>query len=168
MLWCAVRVINLHFMKSLKPNFISTLYGMLICTVLITGACKKEKKPVTEPVKNLVGGWVDISQTANFETHLNFGGLGEFTYTLVHYGNPTTQTSYTGTYITKGDSLKVTIKEMAEQNGQNPVVKTPSNVKLYDNATFTLDANLLTLKYITYPADAPVLTEFKFHRQLPD
>ncbi|SIQ09952.1 hypothetical protein SAMN05421821_101680 [Mucilaginibacter lappiensis] len=169
MIWCGVMVINLHFMKLLKPNFVSALYGVLICTLLITGACKKDKKPVTEPVKSLIGGWAVTNQGPNFDTHLYFGGLGEFTYTLVHYDNGlTNQTLYNGTYTTKGDSLKITIKEMVVQNGNSPVVKTPSNVKLYDRTIFILDGNVLTLKYITYPADAPVLTEFKFHRLLPD
>jgi hypothetical protein len=157
-------------MKSLKPNFINLLHGVLICSLLITGACKKDKKPpIPEPAKTLFGSWSVTVPDANFSRSLNFGGNGTFNTTLTYYDKgQISYTSYTGTYLTKGDSLKVTITEMTQQDPNKPLVKTPSNVKLYDNSTFKLDGNLLTLKYITYPADAPVITEAKFHRQLPD
>ncbi|MGN8068765.1 hypothetical protein [Mucilaginibacter sp. SG564] len=157
-------------MKSLKPNFIGAFHGVLICTILIIGACKKDKKsPVPEPAKTLFGSWSVTIPDANFSRSLNFGSDGTFSTTLSYYDKgQISYTVYTGTYLTKGDSLKVTIKEMTQQDPNKPSVKTASNIKLYDNSTFKLDGNLLTLKYITYPADSPVVTETKFYRQLPD
>jgi len=162
-------VINLHFMKSLKPTFISVLHGLLICSILTTGACKKEKKPVPWFAKTLVGHWGLTDKGPNTETHLYFGGLGEFTYTFVHYDNGLAdQTSYNGTYTTQSGNLTAIVKEKVEQKGNNPAVKTVSSITFYDNVPFKLDGDILTLKLVTYPADAPILTEFKFYRQLPD
>jgi hypothetical protein len=44
------------------------------------------------------------------------------------------------------------------------VVKSQPNGEIYENATFSISGDTLTLKYTTYPADAPVSTTARFKR----
>lgn len=167
MFYCAVMAIKPAFMKSLKPNFIKLLHGTLICSLLVTGACKKDKKE-TEPVK-LLGGWVDTSKGPAAYTQLTFNAKGEFSSTLLFHDNgKTSGTTYSGTYTIKGDSLKIAIKEKTEADQNSKIVVTPSSFNIFEKATFVLKDNVLTIKYITYPADAPVVGEAKFSRAAID
>lgn len=156
-------------MTSLKPNFISLIHGVLIGTMLITGACQKEKRQVTDPVKTLVGGWNAVPVEANYGRRLYFGSDGSFTAAYIYHNDGDVSVeSFLGTYTIKGDSLKVTIKEASEQHGNSPAVKTQINIQLYEKATYSINGSSLILNYITYPADGPVLTQTKFTRELPD
>ncbi|WPU91997.1 hypothetical protein SNE25_22010 [Mucilaginibacter sabulilitoris] len=156
-------------MISLKSNFISLSLTVLIGATLITTACKKEKRQVTDPVKTLLGGWNAVPVEANYERRLYFGSDGSFMTAFTYHNNGDVSiTSFSGTYFIKGDSLKVTIKETSEQHGNSPAVKTQSNIQLYEKATYSINGSFLMLNYITYPADGPVLTQIKFTRELPD
>lgn len=156
-------------MTSLKSNFITLSLSLLIGTMLITGACKKEKREVTDPIKTLVGGWNAVPVEANTERRLYFGSDGSFMTAFIYHNNgDVIITSFSGTYAIKGDSLKVAIKEASEQHGNSPAVKTQSDIQLYEKATYSINGSFLMLNYITYPADGPVLTKTKFARELPD
>jgi hypothetical protein len=155
------------FMKSLKPNFINLLHGILICSLLITGACKKDKKE-TDPTKALLGTWVDSDQPS-YRTQLSFNGSGQYTYTLLLRDNgKISSTSYSGNYTIKADSLKIDIHEKIEQDQNAQIVKTPDNTNFFEKATFTIKDNILSIKYISYPTDGPSLAERKFHRPATD
>jgi hypothetical protein len=155
-------------MKTLKPIITSMLSCLLISSLLILSGCKKEKKTQPETFNTILGGWYETPITVSISRNLNFGSDGTFIMTIANYGTPTSVIKFSGTFKIKGDSLLVTIKEKSIREGNNPATTTPANDKLYESAKFNVNDSILTLNYTTYPADAPVSTQAKFRRQLPD
>ncbi|RWY50290.1 hypothetical protein [Mucilaginibacter gilvus] len=149
-----------------------TRFSLLLVVVMISiSSCKKSG---TVP-KSLLGTWNEPAFPSGFSRSVSFYSDGKFAAVFTAYPNPlsggsssTITTSYTGTFTVKGDSLLSNITTMAEQENTNTPVTSPSNQKLYEYATFKVSGNTLMLKYTTYPADAPVATEAKFTRFLPD
>jgi len=154
-------------MKTPKLIKHGIMYSMLIGSLLTIGSCKKEKSSKNS-VDDVFGGWTEIQAMEGTARELHFSQNGTFFMRLTYFKIPISFSQFSGTFKIKGDSLSVTVKEQLTQEGNQPSVIMPMNTKLYDDATFTITNAILTLKYTTYPADAPVATQVKFQKQLPD
>ncbi|MDN3547691.1 hypothetical protein [Mucilaginibacter aquaedulcis] len=156
-------------MKTSKLIKQGIFFTFLICGLLIIHGCKKDKKQKEQELDSIIGSWMNPQTTESIFQTVHFMSDGTFSSTTTFNSeNPATVSTTSGTFKTKGDSLFVAIKELSERKGNKTPVKTTVNYKLYDNATFDVTNSILTLRYTTYPADAPVATEVKFQRQLPD
>ncbi len=140
-------------------TFTTTCLSVLLLISL--AACKKEREEL--PKNSLVGQWYETNLTG-FVRSLQFTNDNKFGFTAGDMAGNATR--YFGTYELKGDSMKVAISEKTTQEAGKPAVKAPSNQVLYEKATFKVSVDTLTLKYITYPADAPVTTTVKFQRAI--
>jgi len=141
---------------------------VLMAVILISAAgCKKSK---TQPDSSnlLYGSWYETNLAAPIGRSIYFDSNNKFTTTIAQNGVNPSVSIYTGTYMVKNDSLRANItEEKVMQN--NVLISTKAiNINLYDKGTYSISNNKLTIKYITYPADAPVSTEATFQRQLPD
>lgn len=132
-----------------------------IFLLISLAACKKERDEA--PAHTLVGQWYETNLTGLVRS-LQFTNDNKFGFTSGDQAGNATR--YFGTYELRGDSMKVAITEKVTQEAGKPSVKTPSNQALYEKATFKVSVDTLTLKYITYPADAPVITTVKFQRAI--
>lgn len=141
-----------------KPTNFKLILVMLFCgiAVAISNGCKKDKRTEPKIDSEIVGFWVDDSDRV-----LNFKDNGEFTLQII----TDVYTTLYGTYSLQGDSLKVKIKAQEIRTGTGPGVKTDvTEYALYEKGTFEVKDNKLKLKYISYPADAPVETTVTFDR----
>jgi hypothetical protein len=155
-------------MKTPKLIKHGMLYSMLIGSLLIITGCKKEKTP-TDGFNKLLGSWNETPTMGNTSRSLHFSKDGAFAMVFTYDGTPTVVSTFSGIFKIKGDSLLVTVKELSTQEGNQPAEKTQLlNGNFFDDATFNVSNSILTLNYITYPADGPVPTQAKFQRQLPD
>jgi hypothetical protein len=154
-------------MKTPKLIKHCVLYSLLIGSLLIIGGCKKEKNQ-TDTLNKLLGDWHETPVMDSTSRTLHFSKDGTFATIFTYQGTPTAVLKSSGTFKIKGDSLLVTIKEKSIQGSNQPAVVNQVNLSFYDNATFNVTNSTLTIKYTTYPADAPVATEAKFQKQLPD
>lgn len=156
-------------MKITKLVQIFACFALTALLLIIAAGCKKSKNQPNN-TNSLYGGWYEINTGANFQRTIYFEpGTSKFTMIIAQSGaNPVTVSTYTGTYVAKNDSLKANItEEKVMQN--NVIISTKlTNISLYEKGTYGISNNKLTLKYITYPADAPVNTEATFQRQLLD
>jgi hypothetical protein len=145
----------------------SMLYSLLIGSLLIIGGCKKENNQ-TDALNNLLGDWRETPVMDSTSRTLHFSKDGTFATVFTYHGTPGAVLKSSGTFKIKGDSLLVTVKEKSIQGANEPAVVNQVTESFYDNATFNVTNSILTLKYTTYPADAPVATEAKFQKQLPN
>ena len=140
----------------MKNKMLNACKLLLVLSVVMV-SCKKDDK-VEKDVLN--GAWVETPlQTYNHP--LRFESDGRFAMEYLH-PDGSAKTTFNGKYLIKGDSLKVNIQEMLEQQGSGTVVRTPANSVMFEKGTFSIRDNVLTINYITYPADAPVQTQSKF------
>lgn len=152
-------------MKTPKLIKRSMLISLLIGGLLIIGSCKKEKNQ-TDLLNDVIGNWKETPVTDNVSRTVQFSKDGTIVMTFINQQPaPVFTLKFSGTFKIKGDSLKVTLKEQSAQDGDQQPVITPTNALLYDKATFNVTNSILTLKYVTYPADAPLATEAKFQKQ---
>jgi len=139
-----------------------TLLTAMLCSVaLCLSSCTKDEKP--QPENALTGDWRETELNGTVRS-LRFTANHSFTFSVGSTDG--SGTIYNGTYLAKGDSLKVTVAQLLVQEPGKPVQTTPSTDRIYEKATFSIKADTLTLKYITYPADAPVPTTAKFKRMM--
>lgn len=149
--------------KLILPFVLLAILGISI------SSCKK-----TEQAKPLAitGGWYLPSADGQNVRSVLFGADGHFEAIFGTYNDSTpgvnTHTIYSGTYVVNGNSLVTTLSTVSVQvNGGTPVV-TPTTQKLYENATFSVNSQTLTINYDTYPADAPVRTQAVFIHAMQD
>ena len=143
-------------MKKLLP-----LCGLLLMLSVLFVSCKKKNDVKTDA---LTGAWSETPQQS-YDRRIIFNTDGKFSLQVLGPdGYP--QLTLNGKYIIKGDSLTVTIMENLEKQGAGKVVKTVTNYNIFEKGTFSVKDNVLTLNYLTYPADAPVLTQSKFNQIL--
>jgi hypothetical protein len=141
-----------------KPMNFKLILVMLFCgiAIAISSGCKKDKPAEPKIDSEIVGLWMDTPSRI-----LTFKDNGEFTLQIIAEG----YTTLYGTYSIKGDSLKVNIKAQEIRTGSTPGIKTDvTDYALYEKGTFEVKDNKLKLKYISYPADAPVETTVTFDR----
>lgn len=130
----------------------------LVCISLL--ACDKERS-YEHP---LVGEWREMDLSGVFRTVI-FTNDQKFHVVIADMHGYAT--IYLGSYQLDGDKLKMFTQEMVNSEPRKPAVKTASNVPLYENATFSIAGDILTMNYISYPADAPVSTTAKFRKAVP-
>lgn len=129
------------------------LFSLCLCS------CKKNSDAL--PNTPLTGDWREVD-LKKLSRSLKFKNDNSFYFSVgITDGS---NTMYTGNYQVKGDSLKVKATEMLVQEPGKAPQKSVPTLQLYERATFIISADTLTLKYITYPADGPVLTTAKFYR----
>nr|WP_068888714.1 hypothetical protein [Pedobacter panaciterrae] len=127
-------------------------------------ACKKTKEPEREPglkeeKRSVLGTWQEIPVTAS-SRKLAFLVDGKFAILMSQSNNHSIIQN--GSYTVNGDKLKIKVVEQLERQGTAEATRTEINQELFENATFKIENSVLIIKYITYPADAPVETELKF------
>ena len=152
-------------------NLVRTSIGFALMAVVVTLAagCKKsQNQPSVD--NSLYGGWAEINTGANSQRSIYLEpNANKFIMNIPEFGvNTTTVSTYTGTFTVKNDSLKAYITEEKVTQNNVPISSRALNFNVFEKGTYSISNNRLTVKYISYPADAPVLSEATFQRQLPD
>jgi len=132
---------------------------LLLSLSLCFTSCKKGNE--ADPENPLVGTWTELDLTAASRS-ISFTKDKVFNLSIGYSNGGGTLIS--GTYNLEGDRLKTKSLEMREQQPGMNVVKSAANGEIYENATFSISGDILTLKYTTYPADAPVSTTARFKK----
>jgi hypothetical protein len=138
--------------------------------------------PTDPPVGPLVGRWISATEAlrpaGSHQYSLEFGAGGRFTAEVRSYGlypgqAPADLSAYSrmvGGYRTAGGRLTFapdTLVEWDRFYGAQtaPTVRTPYPYGgPYDDARYAVTGGVLTLRYLSYPADAPVETARQFRR----
>jgi hypothetical protein len=133
---------------------ITTLYISLIFISIIVFSCKKDRG---EP-ENLIGSWkeVDIERKITFNRDKSFS--------LVVTRTDGVKSTISGSYEVKGERL-----EFKLEPGLETYLHTDENTiqepKLFEQATFKINGDTLTINYSISAADALVFTTAKFQKQ---
>ncbi|WP_430966714.1 hypothetical protein [Spongiimicrobium sp. 2-473A-2-J] len=159
------------------------IFGMVLLIGLFL-SCKKSDSVFGPGLDNaLIGTWQRAESipsgrsAADFryfvmESTFRFGKDATYSYTLDFYGfedeNPNEiigSSERIGTFEVKGDRIFFRdIETTSWENGFNPTPQTKAlNGQVYENR-FEIAENVLTLHYISYPADAPVQTQMSYKR----
>jgi len=137
-----------------------TACSFLLLLSLSLASCKKDKSSPSD--SQLIGEWQEMGLDG-INRSLKFKDDQTFHFSIDDKSGDRTVIS--GTYRTEGNSLEVLAQEMElHQPNQSPIRQSYQN-QLYENATFEISKNVLTLNYTSYPADAPFPTTAKFQRQ---
>lgn len=145
----------------MKNQILNACKLLLVLSVLIV-SCKKDDNDAKDVLN---GEWLE-TPLQTYSRTIRFESDGRFAMEYLH-PNSSAKSTFKGKYVIKGDSLKVNIQEMLEQQSSGTVVQTPANSIFFEKGTFSINDNVLTINYITYPADAPVPTVSKFNAILP-
>lgn len=149
---------------NIKTKLTLPLLSVIFLLTLIT-SCKKDRSKTPEDSTGIIGTWLPSAEMNSFQ-RLEFAPGGKVTV-YIQNQNAQTLTVLYGTYDIKADQLKVKITHHWEMTGGKPGVKTAIGpYELYENGTFSIKDNILTLKYTIAPADAPIQTEAKFTRAI--
>ncbi|MDP9204866.1 MAG: hypothetical protein M3P12_05310 [Gemmatimonadota bacterium] len=144
----------------------------VLCLALVAGvvSCRN----AAGPDATLVGGWVvreSTSPSGYYETHLTFAADGTFTDAIRSFGSYPSQSpgdlsSYSilsGTYRVQADQLAIEVNRIVLWDrfyGANSLETVRNvNTTIFDQSRFRIVGSILTLDYITYPAEAPVPTK---------
>jgi len=148
--------------------------ALTLATLTVGLSCSS----VTEPSRDdpLLGRWSTdrsaLNPAGSMQSHLTFSKDGSFVAEHRSYGVYPSQraedlSAYwrtSGTYVLEADRLNFLPKSLASWDRfygphSAELVETPYPYgTLYDDARFKLQDSVLTLRYLTYPADAPVPT----------
>jgi hypothetical protein len=152
--------------------------ALALATLTVTVSCSSSTQPSRgDP---LVGRWTTdrsaLDPAGSLQYHLTFSKYGGFIAENRSFGTysgqqPDDLSSYSrtyGTYVVEGDRLSLNPKSLVSWDYfYGP--KSPELVQrpypygtLYDAAHFQLEDSVLTLRYLVYPADAPVSTSQTF------
>jgi hypothetical protein len=157
----------------------SQLSRLAICLFLVMGC---EDATATRARSDLVGTWArapeDLSPNGWYQVRMTFAPSGTFTEDVrshgVYPGQPRDElSSYVlieGTYRTEGDRLIVTPRRMVTWDrfygSSSPEVREPYPYTDYlDDMRYGIQGEELTLRYTSYPADAPVPTTMVLLRE---
>jgi hypothetical protein len=151
--------------------------ALCLALLSVATACSETTPPgVTSP---LVGEWAspreNLQPNGTLTRDLAISGTGEFTYRTNMYGiyggNPGALAAYTqtsGTYKIDGDKLVLTANRIATWDSfygaTSPERVEQVNRIVFDQARFNIAGSILTLDYLSYPADAPEPTRLAFVR----
>jgi hypothetical protein len=134
--------------------------------------------PSTDSETSLIGNW-SVRESLGpgyYTTQLTFAGDGTFTDAVRNFGSYPGQSkddlsSYTimsGTYKVEGDQLQTNITHIAVWDrfygANSPETVQTVNTTVFDQTHFRIVGPMLTLDYVSYPADAPVPTTMTFVR----
>lgn len=146
-----------------------SLFSFILLLTLLTTACKKDK-PVTVPTPELIGSWTEDVHPGVSSIMPRGLLLSKDSIHFVVWDQAAQQVTYVqGTYSTQGDKLIANFKEKVVRKNNNQIIsRTPVSGGYFDNATYLLNGNKLTLNYTSYPADAPTPATMIFNRMLID
>jgi hypothetical protein len=137
--------------------------------------------PATSPADSAVEGrWASAREALNpngsYQTFLTFDGAA-YASEVRNYGlyagqQPNDLSAYSrteGTFLVDGDSLQFVATHLVTWDGffgPNPPERVAINPQggQSSRAHFSIDRNRLTLRYFSYPADAPVATSRSYWR----
>ncbi|MCZ4243545.1 hypothetical protein [Pedobacter punctiformis] len=141
------------------------LVSLLFISSLFIFACKKKNNEA--PYNPIKGAWVETPQQT-YNRKIVFNDNGKFTMYMTNTIDANYLVTLNGTYTAQGENLTVNITEEWVKQSNGTVVKTqlPQQYNLFEKGTFNISNTVLTINYLTYPADAPVKTLAKFNKIL--
>jgi len=141
-------------------------------SVIIFSSCERKTD------ETLIGTWAyttESSPRGYVINEITFNSEGLFTKNLTWYGIYEGQnsdelsgwTEITGDFEVNENKLIVTANKSVSWDAfySTDPVTTIETETLYTNCTFDIDEKILELKYLTFPADAPVQTKSLFKKQ---
>lgn len=145
------------------------LLSFLLLLTIVTSACKKNKSVVV-PTPELIGNWTEDVHPGVSSIMPRSLMLSKDSVHFVSWDQAAQQVTYVqGTYRTEGNKLIANFKEIVIRKNNNQIIsRTPVSGGYFDNATYLLNGNKLTLNYTSYPADAPTAATMTFNRVQPD
>ena len=112
----------------------------------------------TEPQTPVMGEWIEVRESSSYPARqLELKGSGTFVFKA---GASTDGTRTEGTYEVRGASLTFSPQWLVTQAGTEPY---PWG-RLFNNATFAFEGDVLVLSYTSYPFDGPVATTMRWTR----
>ncbi|WP_421942838.1 hypothetical protein [Pedobacter sp.] len=142
----------------MKNNLLKT-FGLFLLLTISIASCKKSKSEPEGKTDVLTGAWQEAGLTG-VGRRLVFKPGGGFTMEIWTSNYKSGEVN--GVYKIDGDNLTVNINEDVEINSAGNATKRNVNRQLFEKGKFSITNTMLTIKCITYPADAPVETEFKY------
>ena len=147
-------------------NKLLSISGLLMLLSLVMISCKKDKTPAG-PKDALTGSWEEVPQKA-YSRRLLFGEGGNFSMQIRDQDNQYWSIEVIGKYTISGDQLIVNTSSNLEKSSTGKIISnTPINYVLFDKGKFSINQQVLTINYTTYPADGPVATAAKFSQLIP-
>ncbi|WP_316837417.1 hypothetical protein [Pedobacter nutrimenti] len=146
-----------------------SLFSFILFLTILTTACKKGK-PVAIPTPELIGNWTEDVHPGVSSIMPRGLLLSKDSIHFVSWDQAAQQVTYVqGTYSTQGNKLITNFKEIViRKNNDKIISRTAVSGSYFENATYLLNGNKLTLNYTSYPADAPTPATMTFNRMLPD
>ena len=129
----------------------------LLALLFLAVSCTKEDEGREGFAPNLLGSWSQtyeqeqgvVVNTYTFKVNSRFERrIDWFGFNGAPKTELTESSEYKGAFNVEGDSLF--LRNLEDKGGLN--------------SKFWIKGNILHLEYITYPADAPVLTQMKYER----
>lgn len=130
----------------------------LLLVILLASACKKDKVQPDVDYNTLQGTWRNETTVPGSSSLLKITKDSIFITSRYTVGTDN-EVQYNGTYKTKGDSLQTQFTETTFKQNNVVISKTTVNFQIFNKATFIVNDNMLVIKYLTYPAEAPVVTK---------
>ena len=150
-------------MRNIKQLKTCALLFLLTLSIL---ACKKEEV-VTPPENILVGAWNENSGSS-FERRIIFANEGIFEMEFRDSAKNYWDAAVLGKYSISDDNVYVNITSEVDKSRDGKILKSmPLKYKMFDNGTFFILNDVLTINCTTYPADSPIATTFKYYRIRP-
>ncbi|WP_316779097.1 hypothetical protein [Pedobacter antarcticus] len=134
-----------------------SLLSLTLCVSLLFVACKKNKDGA--PNHELVNQWQE-NLSGGYARKLTFAADGKFSIEYIG-GNENSVSN--GKYTVNGNSLKVILTESLSKQGTPNVVRTEINYEIFEKGTYKIEGSVLKIRYISYPADAPVQTKAEYN-----
>lgn len=131
----------------------SIVLPALVCCLMALGACKKNSENGIQ--HELVGKWNQID-LGGHQTRIGFTKKLGFEFVASPNDQPNAGTVLLGSYAVDGNKLLIKVDKK----------DTSPNEQLYENATYSIKNDTLTLNYTSYPADVPVPSVAKFKKLL--
>lgn len=145
----------------MKNDLLKTFGLFLLFTILIT-SCKKSISEPEGKTDILTGAWQEVGLSGGFSRLVIFEPGGGFT--LKASDKVGLSVTLKGKYSIENNNLKVNVTEETTRQDNGTMLKKAVNVELYERGKFSIANTVLTINCITYPADAPVDTEFKYNK----
>jgi hypothetical protein len=147
-------------------NKLQKTFGMLLLLPFLFISCKKDN-PSNTPPDVLTGSWEEVPQRAH-SRRVSFEKGGDFSMQLRDQDNQYWDTVVSGKYSISEDNLTVNVTSTIKKSSTGKTIEiTPQNFSLFDKGKFVIENNVLTINYLTYPADGPVPTVVKFSKLIP-
>lgn len=137
-----------------------TVFSVVALLFLSILSCKKD--PLVQPENSLSGSWEELDLNG-FKRALSFTTDNKFVYLMEFSDGSSTLIS--GDYLSEGLSLSLTGTNKIELEPGKVPKNTSGKYGLFESASYTIEGQILTIKYISYPADAPVDTFIRYRRK---